>query len=357
MNLLPICLLIVMMMSGCQNNFSPQEEVLPQVEHAEYEDTLQKENTVEGIVVVHTFIEEEIIIATEEHLPLGGFLTLPSEVESPPVVLLVQGSGPNDRNSSIYENVPLQDIAHGLAEKGIASLRYDKRFYIYPEDAENLGIYLTLENEILDDVATALKLLENDKRLGDIYVLGHSLGGMLTPSIATENPVVIGIISIGGSPQPLYEIFYTHNKDTEAFILENVTDKESLDTLASQMEQIEADILTLRGDFSDLPDETILIGFPLVYQQSVKRHAGENFLKELDIPMLILQGSVDFQVSPTIDFGLYQEILGDRENVTFRFYEGLNHLMMEGEIRDVSDYQEKKEVDSQVIQDIADFIL
>ncbi len=303
------------------------------------------------------FTEEEVTIATEEHLPLGGFLTLPEGVERPPVVLLVQGSGSTDRNSTIYQNVPFQDIAHGLAEKGIASLRYDKRFFAYPEEAQSLGLQITLENEILDDVSTALKILENDSRLGDIYVLGHSLGGMLTPSIATENPVVKGIISMAGSPQPLYEISYAQNKESEAFIKENVTDKETLDTLALQMEQVEADILTLRGDFSDLPPETQLIGLPVVYQQSVKENAGENFLDELEIPMLILQGNEDFQVSPTLDFGLYQEMLGERENVTFKLYEGLNHLMMESSgVRDVSDYQEKKVVAPQVIEDIAEFI-
>lgn len=302
------------------------------------------------------FKEEEMIIATEEHLPLGGFLTLPEEVETPPVVLLVQGSGPNDRNSSIYQNVPLLDIAHGLAEKGIASLRYDKRFFTYPEEGEKLGLSLTLEAEILEDVSTALKILENDPRLGDIYVLGHSLGGMLTPSIATTHPVVQGIISVGGSPQPLYEISYAQNKESEAFQLEHSTDPDILDLIKRQMEQVEEDILTLRGDFSHLSEETILIGFPAVYQQSVKNHAGENFLDDLDIPMLILQGGEDFQVSPTVDFALYQEILGDRDNVTFHFYEGLNHLMMDSEIRDVSDYQEKKVVDPNVIEDIANFI-
>lgn len=302
------------------------------------------------------FREEEVIVTSEEHLPLGGFLTLPEGVDRPPVVLLVQGSGPSDRNSAIYQNVPFQDIAHGLAEKGIASLRYDKRFFTYPEEVENLGFYVTLENEILEDVDTALEILQNDSRLGDIYVLGHSLGGMLTPSIATENPVVKGIISMGGSPQPLYEISYAQNQEQEAFILENVTDQETLDTLALQMEQVEADILTLRGDFSELPPETLLIGLPVVYQQSVKENAGENFLDELEIPMLILQGGEDFQVSPTVDFALYQEILGERDNVTFKFYEGLNHLMMDSEIRDVSDYQEKKVVDPQVIEDIAEFI-
>lgn len=302
------------------------------------------------------FTEEEVVIVTEEHLPLGGFLTLPDGVEHPPVVLLVQGSGPNDRNSTIYQNVPLLDIAHGLAESGIASLRYDKRFFTYPEEAQKLGLALTLEEEILEDVSTAIKMLENDSRLGDIYLLGHSLGGMLAPSIASTHPAVEGIISMGGSPRPLYEISYAQNKESEAFMLENSTDPDLLDLITSQMEQVEADIITLRGDFSHLPEETILIGLPVAYQQSVKDHAGESFLDDLHIPMLILQGGEDFQVSPTVDFALYQDILGERDNVTFHFYEGLNHLMMDSEIRDVSDYQEKKEVDPQVIKDIADFI-
>lgn len=302
------------------------------------------------------FTEEEIVIATEPHLELGGFLTIPNVVEFPPVVLLVQGSGSSDRNGTIYQNVPLQDIAHGLAEQGIASLRYDKRFFTYPQEAEKSGFSLTVDEEVLEDVETALKMLENDSRLGDIYVLGHSLGGMLTPSIATAHSMVKGIISVAGSPQPLYEISYAQNKESEAFMLENVADPEILASFMEQMAQVESDILTLRGDFSHLPEETLLIGLPVTYQKSLKDHAGENFLGEMDTPMLILQGGEDFQVSATVDFGLYQEMLGDRDNVTFHFYEGLNHLMMDSVIGDVSDYQEKRNVDPKVIDDIAVFV-
>lgn len=301
------------------------------------------------------FFEEEVTIG-EESFPLDGFLTLPKGVERPPVVLLVQGSGPNDRNSTIFQNVPLQDIAHGLAEQGIASFRYDKRFFTYPEEGERLGFSATLEEEILIDVDFALEMLGNEGRFGEIYVLGHSLGGMLTPAIAAEHDQVQGIISMAGSPKPLYEISYQQNKDSVAFATENTTDEDILEMIYQQMEQVEADIVTLRGDFSHLPGDTILMGLSAAYQQSVKDNAGENFLGELSIPMLILQGSEDIQISATEDYTAYQNLLETRENVTFKLYEGLNHLMMEMEIRDVSDYQEKGQVSPVVIEDIANFI-
>lgn len=291
------------------------------------------------------FREEEITIQTEEHLPLGGFLTIPNQVENPPVVLLVQGSGATDRNSTINQYKPFEDLAHGLAEQGIASLRYDKRFFTYPEDVTSYGTALTMEEEILEDVATALALLETE--FDDIYVLGHSLGGMLSPVIADRHPVVKGIISMAGSPQPLYEISYAQNKAIEASVAEMDLDQETLDEFVAQMEIVEEDIIILRHDFSPLASDEILMGLPVAYQQAAKDLAGEQFIGDLEIPILILQGEDDIQVSATVDFLLYQELLVDNEKASFHLYEGLNHLMMP---------EEEVHIPNYVIDDIVAFI-
>lgn len=305
---------------------------------------------------------EDVIIATEEHLPLEGLLTIPNDIEKPPVVLLIQGSGSSDKNATIFENMPFKDIAEGLAEQGIASLRYDRRFFTYPEEASSLGFDITYKEEILEDVSTAIKLLQKfqeENKLGDIYILGHSLGGMLVPAIASEHEVIQGIISIGGSPQPIYELSYAQNQESAEYILSNASSfaEEELALYKTQIEIVEKDILTLRGDFSDLSSDNILMGLPVAYQQYAKDYAGENFLSDLDIPMLIMQGEEDFQVSPTVDYVLYQEILKNHEDVTFKLYPELNHLMMTASgVRDISDYQIKGTVDDEVINDIALFI-
>lgn len=304
------------------------------------------------------YTETEVTVTGDATMPLGATLTLPTGVENPPVVILVHGSGASDRNENIYGNKPFQDIAHGLAEKGIATLRYDKRHYTYPENAAALSV-ITMRDEVLDDVAAAVKLMQEDGRVDadHIYVLGHSLGGMLTPAIAAEHPDLAGVISMAGSLRPLWEIAY--NQSEEAIEAAKASDlPEAQQTLlAAQEKQIESDISTLRGDFSSLSNDTVLMGIPVGYWKSLKEYDGMNFIDQVSMPMLILQGSADFQVYPDKDYTLWQQTIGERKNVTFHLYDGLNHLMMptQGK-RDISEYQVIQNVSPEVISDIAAFV-
>lgn len=292
-----------------------------------------------------------------EEYPLEGILARSKETENPPVVLLVHGSGVADKNETIYLNTPFLDLAHGLAEYNIATYRYDKRFFTYPQLAQEWGNQVTYDVEILEDVAYAIEMLTLEENLGDIYVLGHSLGGMLTPAIASLHPQVKGIISMAGSPQPLYEISYQQNKAIESYYQANPMDTSAMKQFETQMAQVEEEILTLRGDFSHLPDDTFLLGLPVAYQRSAKQYAGVEYLEEMTVPMLILQGEADFQVLSSVDYALYQSLLSQRENVTFCLYPNLNHMMMEssGEIG-VQDYYKEQAVSPLVVEDIAKFI-
>ena len=156
--------------------------------------------------------EEAILVSAHPDFPLSGVLTLPENAKQPPVVVLVHGSGPSDRDETIYENKPFRDIAWGLARSGIASIRYDKRYYAYPQAAASP---VTIEAEVLEDLEAALALAENDPRLDRerVFVLGHSLGGMLTPDIAAAHPELAGIISMAGSLRPLWEISWEQNQE------------------------------------------------------------------------------------------------------------------------------------------------
>ncbi len=328
----------------------------------------ENDNKIAGIYFNYSTIEttpvvnetfEEIPVTIGEEFPLEGILTLPVSVENPPVVLLVHGSGSTDKNSTIYANTPFKDIAHGLANQGIAALRYDKRYFTYPEKAAELGADLTLEDEVLEDVQLALNLLLEDERIdnSNIFVLGHSLGGGLTPYIAYSNENVKGIISMAGSPRPLYEISYDQNKAIEDMILNGDFDDATKTLLKSQMVQVEKDIETLRGDLTEVENEVILLGLYAGYQKSTKEFAGENFIDEINVPILVLQGSADFQVYADKDYLLWESALAGRDNVTFKLYDGLNHLMMESNGKqDITEYEIKGNVATEVIDDIADFV-
>lgn len=308
-----------------------------------------------------SYTEEEVTVTADERVPLGGTLTLPRDTEKPPVVILVHGSGSSDRDENINGNKPFADIAHGLAARGIAVLRYDKRYYTYP-DCPDVGSaeMVTLREETLDDVDAAIKLMQEDARVDGsrIFVLGHSLGGCLSPAIAAEHPQLAGIISMAGSLRPLWEIVYDQNQEAIAAAKEGGLTDEEQAQLVEAAEQIETSVKVLREELEAQPDDELLLGIPVRYWKSNKEYCGENFIDQVEMPVLILQGDADFQVYPEKDYVLWQETLAGRDNAVFHLYEGLNHLMMptQGK-RDITEYSVKGHVDEQVIDDIAEFIM
>ena len=305
--------------------------------------------------------EIELTVEADPAYPLGATLCLPEggDAALPPVVVLVQGSGSSDRNEAILQNAPFRDIAHGLAELGVATLRYDKRTFIYPECAGDTGLDIDIRGEMLDDVNAAIELMRADERVDSsrIFVLGHSLGGMMVPAIAAENPDLAGAISMAGSLRRLWEIVYDQNQEAIAAYVVVELPEAQREQLDAQIAQIEADMETFRGGIGDLPDDQVLMGVPARYWRSLEEYAGDHFIDELDLPLLILQGDADFQVYADVDYPLWQEALAGRDNVTFCLYEGLNHLMMPTQgLRDTTEYVTPSHVREDVIADIADFV-
>lgn len=294
--------------------------------------------------------EHEIKIGEKE---IDGILTLPDGVERPPVVILIQGSGQSDLDETIgaAQNKPFRDIALGLADFGIAVIRYNKRYYQYPELADET---LTIEDEVLLDAADAIKLAAEDIRLNkdQIYVLGHSLGGMLAPKIAQENEKVAGIISLAGTPRHLEELIYDQNMA----LLKSTT------TLSQEeLAKLQEELLTMKQQVKQVTKETLsepIFGVSGYYWQSLNEIDQAEIAKQLNIPMLFLQGSEDFQVYPETDFELWKEILEGKEKVSFKLYEGLNHIFMKSNgKKDVTEYDIAGAVEQQVIEDIANWIL
>ncbi|MDD3334251.1 MAG: alpha/beta hydrolase [Eubacteriales bacterium] len=302
--------------------------------------------------------EIPLTVAAQSELPLNAMLTLPVGVEKPPVVIFVHGSGSSDMNESVGTagNGPFRDIAHGLAEQGIASLRYDKRSYVYPETFGDLST-VTLEQETLDDAYAAIAMMEADERVDGVFVLGHSLGGMLVPKIVTDHPELKGAISMAGTLRQLWDVIYDQSMEALAALGE--VPEEQKAAVDAQLAKLEADVAVLRdGSYQSMADTELLMNIPVGYWRSLDNTNGMRFLDSLTAPLLILQGEADFQVYADVDYELWKECLGDRDNVTFRLYEGLNHLMMPTTgLRTVEDYNTAATVSPEVINDIGAFVM
>ena len=295
--------------------------------------------------------EEAAVTVGDMKLP--GMLTLPKGVKKPPVVILVQGSGSSDMNESLgtAPNRPFEDLAHGLAGQGIATLRYNKRTYQYPAGGDP-----TIQYEMLDDAAAAVKLLAGDARVdaSHIYLLGHSLGGMMAPKITADNPQIKGFISMAGSLRPQRDIIYDQNKALVA-AMSSLSEQQKRETLAQVKAELDKTVTLDDGGTG------AIMGIPTTYWKSLNNIDGPAIVKSLSVPMLILQGSADFQIYADVDYKLWQSTLAGRSNVTFKLYDGLSHLFMQnqlspGGVPDTSVYNAPNHIDPAVIADISAWV-
>src|SRR5208282_2328616 len=142
--------------------------------------------------------------------PLPGTLTRPRGVASAPLLILVHGSGPNDRDETLGPNTPFRDLAHGLASRGIAVLRYDKRTYAHKQKLikEGLNKTITIKEEVIDDVLATLAKVRDLSGIDPdrIFVLGHSGGGSLAPVIAQRDGKLAGILLLAAGSRPVEEV-------------------------------------------------------------------------------------------------------------------------------------------------------
>jgi dienelactone hydrolase len=275
------------------------------------------------------FKEESVTVGTGEWA-LPGTLSLPN---GPIVaaVVLVHGSGPNDRDETLGPNKPFRDLAWGLADRGIAVLRYDKRTRRYA--AKMAGIKnLTVREETIDDALQAVALLRarpgiDPKR---IFVLGHSLGGTLAPRIAADDRSLAGIIILAGATRPLLDVA-----------------REQLTYLAS---------LAPNGMNPEQGVEMLRTAAPESYWKDLDAYKPTQAAASLKMPMLILQGERDYQVTQA-DLQGWRDALAERSDVTIQSYHTLNHLFMAGEGKSTpSEYERPGHVAAFVIDDIANWV-
>ncbi len=269
-----------------------------------------------------------------------------------PIVILVHGSGPNDRDETIGDNKPFREMADSLAAAGIATLRYDKRTYVYRNNTKEVsGGLLNYDSETVDDALAAIRLARSLPEADQerIYIMGHSLGGMLLPRIAerdfleekTARNGLAGLISWAGAARDLDIIL-----------------KEQLRYLGSIAGQTTAE--------ADSKAQEILSKLPAEYLEFDREYDPAEVAKGLKssrdrrtarLPMLFINGGNDYQVTQE-DFKLWQDALGKYKDVTFCWIPEADHLLRPLPRKAVAaDYLRHVPLSSKAVSAVRNFVL
>lgn len=300
-----------------------------------------------------SFQEKDVVVGSGEWA-MPGTLSLPSGEGPFPALVLVHGSGPQDRDESIGLNKPFRDLAWGLASQNIAVLRYEKRTKAHSQKLKNFKGSFTVKEETIDDALSAVKLLRKTARVDTqkIFVLGHSLGGMVIPRIGQQDSEISGFIIMAGTTRAVEDV-----------IIEQVNYISLLDGKISEREKTKLDeIKIVIEKIKKLkPSDSItnrenLLGAYAEYWLDLRNYDPPEAAKNIQQPMLILQGGRDYQVTIE-DFKGWKKALSLRKDVEFKLYPKLNHLFIEGEGKSTpTDYSKSGHVAKNVIDDIADWI-
>lgn len=296
-----------------------------------------------------TFSEREVTVGADPW-KLGGTLLLPVGKGKFPGVVLVHGPGALDRDETVYGNRMFRDLAEGLASRGIAVLRYDKRTKVYGDKMSDMDF--TIQDETVDDALKAVALLRRQPEVDPtrIFVLGHSLGGYISPRIALKDARLAGLVFMAANARPIEDVALEQNE----YLVHQGTDPPP--EVLKRLEELRAEVSKVKQLEPGKSNPLVVMGLPSGYLLDLKGYDPATQAKRLALPMLFLQGGRDFQVTMK-DFGIWKNALGARSNATFRSYPALNHLFIAGEGQgNPAEYRTPGNVDGTVISDLAAFI-
>jgi uncharacterized protein len=306
-------------------------------------------------------IEETDVTVGSGEWALPGTLTRPAGPGPFPGLVLVHGSGPNDRDETVGANKPFKDLALGLATKGVAVLRYEKRTRVHGSRLvadKVLASSMTVKEEVIDDAIQAVEVLRRADRVdpGRVFLLGHSLGGYLIPRIATADRKgdIAGFIIMAGATRPLEDMMV----EQVAYILGlagggGEDGRKRLEELKAQRDRVKA------LSESDVGSGERIMNAGVRYWLDLRGYNPPEMAKKIERPIFVIQGERDYQVTAAKDFANWKAALGGRPEVTFKLYPKLNHLFLEGQgLPNPGEYtMSVGHIPAAVIDDLAGWIL
>ncbi|MDD5556001.1 MAG: alpha/beta fold hydrolase [bacterium] len=299
------------------------------------------------------FVEREVAIGTGEW-EFPGTLATPVGEKACCGVVLVHGFGAQDRDESFGPNRPFRDIAWGLAARGIAVLRYEKRLRHHAGKIEPVRERITAREETIDDALAAVRFLRGVEGVDPrrIFVLGHGLGGMLLPRIGASDREIAGFVILAGTARPLEDVLL--EQMTYILSLREAPAGESeaaLERFRAQVAKVKDQALSAETPSSALP-----LDIPAGYWLDLRGYDPPAAAARLGRPLLVVQGGRDY-LSTVKDFEAWRGALDAAPGARLRLYPRHNHLFVDGEGKCTpDDLLVPRKMDDAVLDDIASWI-
>lgn len=284
--------------------------------------------------VDHTrFHDEHVSIGTPPYV-LGATLSVPSGRGPFPAVVLVHGSGPNDRDETVGSTKILADIAEGLASAGIMALRYDKRTFTYGDKLTNT---LSLDDEVIDDAVAAVHFVSARPDVSKTIIIGHSLGGLLAPEIGVRATSVAGVVLLAPPGRAPWDIVLGQMRYLHA--------------PTASLRELERAITVI-----DIGGSADILGMPFSYWHDWSQRDGVAMVKQLGKPVLVIHGDRDYQVIDA-DIAVWRAGLEATKLASFVTLAGDNHLLVTGRgPPNPTEYKLPAHVDARAIARIVRFV-
>ena len=328
-------------------------------------------------------VEEVKFQNAKEKILLAGTLTLPKQKTIAPAVILIAGSGPNDRDETVFNHKPFWILADYLTRQGIAVLRYDKRGV-----DESGGEYFTATTQdFAEDAKAAFEYLKTKKEIdpSNIGLIGHSEGGVIAPMIAAENSDVKFIILMAGLGVTGTELVLAQHQ--HAFDKTSLTN-EGKDSLNKALKKVYSSVKNwkeyvgtneernqlkeeLTNMWQKLPEEMRGSVSQEVYINKTVDNISSpwfrhflktnpiEYLNKLSIPVLAINGENDTQVEFQSNLNKIEAALkvGKNNQYQIKSYPGLNHLFQESITGDIDEYGKiEQTISPAVLSDITTWI-
>ena len=329
----------------------------------------------------YPYDEQEVSYRNEkDNIKIAGTLTVPRGGGPYPAVLLITGSGSQDRNETIAGHRPFLVLADHLTRNGIAVLRVDDRGI----GGTDIGSLSATSENYAEDVLAGVNFLKQRKEIDPktIGLIGHSEGGMIAPMAAARSNDVAFIVLLAGPGQRGEDIIYTQTElihkaqgtppDTLAHIIalsRRINAIVKTETDGKRIEQrINEEIAAYVGALNDIqkkqfePAAAAVKAFISMYKTAWYRYFitfdPRPVLKNVKVPVLALNGAHDLQVAWKENLDLIAASLNENKDVTIKSFPNLNHLFQTSPTGLLSEYNQIEEtISPEVLKTISDWIL